>query len=377
MSNNCNSVSINVNQKTAAFLDPNANSNDHYALADELYLKIFSHLSPVDLQKVIHTNSEGRRLGYDLSLWWDTAEKVSLFMEPEKKNQLIQEVADFADDLSYYRFTKKAMESLFPQVLVDSSSLVSHVGVDPVERLVQRARNLLIIFSYIKNEFQIQNLPDELRDMDAETLSIQDLAKNENLVRLWMQENKQELSKVFLMAMTGKHMRGDLPKEIGLLTGLIRINFNLNEIVNLPPEIGLLANMRELTISRNKIKKIPPELFSLPRLHSLSLYKNLIENLPPEIGQLKEIEDINLSSNRLKNFPPEIGQLRTIKRLDLSDNLFVEVLPVIEKLTGLIFLRYNGNEIKEAPLKIGHLSKMIGINSYADPKIYSHYKFER
>lgn len=54
-----------------------------------------------------------------------------------------------------------------------------------------------------------------------------------------------------------------LPKEIGQLVNLERLNLRDNKLTNLPEEIGELENLKILDITRNKISTFPKEFWKL------------------------------------------------------------------------------------------------------------------
>jgi hypothetical protein len=112
----------------------------------------------------------------------------------------------------------------------------------------------------------------------------------------------------------------DLPKEIGLLSNLQKLDLSHNKIVNLPKEIGLLSNLQILDLNHNKIVNLPKEIGDLSDLKELNLGSNNIVNLPKEIGNLFNLQRLLLPHNNIKNLPKEIINLRNIEHADLSYN---------------------------------------------------------
>ena len=144
-------------------------------------------------------------------------------------------------------------------------------------------------------------------------------------------------------------LTGELPTELGLLTGLEELNVSLNSQLTglIPAELGDLANLRTLHLHYNRLTgPIPPELGGLTKLTDLQLHGNALNGpIPPELGNLSELvnlylgvnyltgpipvelsrlaqlEDLWLSLNRLSGpIPPELGMLQALRNLELDEN---------------------------------------------------------
>lgn len=59
-----------------------------------------------------------------------------------------------------------------------------------------------------------------------------------------------------------------------------------NSIGLIPKEIGAVQNLLKLDLSRNGIEILPGEMFNLVRLTELRLGNNRVRELPGEIGNL-------------------------------------------------------------------------------------------
>lgn len=65
-----------------------------------------------------------------------------------------------------------------------------------------------------------------------------------------------------------------LPKELGLLKGLTRLDVSGNQITSIPPQLGMLTNLKEFLLFDNDIQVIPNELGTLYQLELLGLEGN-------------------------------------------------------------------------------------------------------
>ena len=145
-----------------------------------------------------------------------------------------------------------------------------------------------------------------------------------------------------------------IPKEIGNLSKLIRLNISDLELKEIPKEIGLLKDLKELNLSSNDLFEIPKEIGLLKDLKELNLSSNDLFEIPKEIGNLTKLEILNLSYNRLHLIPKEIGLLINLKEIGLSNNN-LSILPLemanlvnLKKFNGEPYIKFNKNvEIKE------------------------------
>ena len=146
-----------------------------------------------------------------------------------------------------------------------------------------------------------------------------------------------------------------IPAEIGLLSNLVTIDLQNNEITSIPPEIGKLQNLDGLFLSKNLLTTVPVELGNLLNLETLVLSDNAITSLPVELGNLLNLETLLLSHNNLTSFPPEICNMRNLKVLWLSENSITHIPPGIGNLHNLNQLYIARNKITHIPPDIGNL----------------------
>ena len=181
---------------------------------------------------------------------------------------------------------------------------------------------------------------------------------------------------------------GAIPREIGDLTALERLEVHKNDLVgSIPREISNLAALKRLGLYKNQLSgEIPPELGELAELRFLRLDSNqLTGGIPIELGRLRALERLWLNWNRLTGeiprelcsiesltgfgvfgnkltgqIPPEIGKLTRLDRLGLDGNELTGEIPIgITKLTSLERLWLNDNELTgRIPPEIGNLKAL-------------------
>lgn len=61
-------------------------------------------------------------------------------------------------------------------------------------------------------------------------------------------------------------------------------------MTTLPKEIGKLEKLLRLNLSRNNIKELPAEFFTLPDLRYLNLSYNKLQELHPDISDFHMLE---------------------------------------------------------------------------------------
>jgi hypothetical protein len=109
---------------------------------------------------------------------------------------------------------------------------------------------------------------------------------------------------------------GTLPTAIGLMTSLRVLLLSGNSIGgNIPSEIGLIDG-NTINIDNNEMTgNIPTELFGLAALTAISLEKNFFTgSIPSEIGSVPNLSTISFATNELSgSIPSEIGRLAAIR----------------------------------------------------------------
>ena len=182
--------------------------------------------------------------------------------------------------------------------------------------------------------------------------------------------------RVTRLVLERRGLTGELPTELGLLTGLEELNVSLSSQLTglIPAELGDLVNLRTLHLRYNRLTgPIPPELGGLSKLTDLQLHGNALNGpIPPELGNLSELvnlylgvnyltgpipvelsrlaqlEDLWLSLNRLSGpIPPELGMLQALRNLELDENRLSGGVPwELGSISSLSTLRLSGNSLE-------------------------------
>ena len=123
-----------------------------------------------------------------------------------------------------------------------------------------------------------------------------------------LDRNECRLEGFHTLDLTGNHGSGSIPKELGLLENLQRVQ---------------LGSQRAL------IGHIPTELFLPPKLSTLELHSNdLSGSIPTWIGQSTNLQAIYLHQNQLSGtLPTEIGKLQVLQNLVIRNNLLSGTIP--------------------------------------------------
>jgi EIX receptor 1/2 len=107
-----------------------------------------------------------------------------------------------------------------------------------------------------------------------------------------------------------------------------------------------LGLMKVIDLSSNKLKgEIPREITSLVGLIGLNLSRNLLTGIIPlSIGRLERLESLDLSSNHLSSvIPPSLATLSTLGYLNLSNNNLSGRIPTGTQLQSFNASSYASN----------------------------------
>jgi len=165
-----------------------------------------------------------------------------------------------------------------------------------------------------------------------------------------------------LTGLTSLNMRNDtigsLPVEIGNLTTLTYFMFNYNEISEIPSSIGNLTALQELSIGQNELSVVPDDVFSLTQLSTLNIGYNLLTAVPTGIGNLTALTTLFVSGNQLTALPSEIGNLGNLQYLYVEKNKITGLPTTIGNLSSLRRFIADHNELASLPAEIGDLSSI-------------------
>ena len=163
-------------------------------------------------------------------------------------------------------------------------------------------------------------------------------------------------------------LHGEIPREINLLTSLVSIRLNLNDIHGHLPGFENLTQLETISIVDSDLEgPLPTELGSLTKLRSLFLDENyLTGELPSEIfADWTLMRDIGLGGNQLNGTIPEaITGATSLEYLYLDDNSFSGTLPeFLCLLSNLKEISVSSNSFeKTIPSCLGNLSDLVSLN---------------
>ena len=164
--------------------------------------------------------------------------------------------------------------------------------------------------------------------------------------------------------LSSNDLAGEIPDDLGSLTGLRRLNLGSNDLTGeIPEELGELANLDRLVLSRNQLTgPIPAELSALTNLKWVLLGGNELDGtIPAGIGNLTDLQFLYLDRNGLTGeIPTELGGLVNLERLWLHNNLLTGPIPEeFGNLAKLEQLRLDDNQLTGSiPTELGNLSNL-------------------
>ncbi|XP_050156387.1 probable LRR receptor-like serine/threonine-protein kinase At3g47570 isoform X1 [Malus sylvestris] len=248
-------------------------------------------------------------------------------------------------------------------------------------------KNLERLFLYSNNLTIDASTPQA-----ASTLSC--LFNLRNLTRLYLGDNplnttisasRRNLStSLRCVNLFGSNIRGNIPVEIGNLSGLIGLYLGNNRLSGaIPTSIQRLQNLQVLYLDDNELQgHIPYELCQLNNLADLVLAGNRLSgSIPSCLGTLAvALRSLWLGSNLLTSkIPSSLWELKYILELDLSSNSLVGPLSEdIGKLKDVVDMDLSNNHFSgNIPGSIGGLQKMINLslaNNYLEGPIPGSFK---
>lgn len=227
---------------------------------------------------------------------------------------------------------------------------------------------------------------------------------NEDLGQ-WHGVTTDAAGRVIALDLSSIGLSGELPEEIGYLTGLTELDLSDNSLTGaLPAEIGSLVNLEELYLNGNQFSgSLPATLSALTALTDLHLHGNQFgAELPAALAALTELDSLTIWNNRftwVDSYAPglladmvglvalyestggenwrersgwlydlsvaawsgvSIGGDGSVTGLDLSENeLTGELPPQFGGLASLKELNLSGNQLEgEIPETIGSLTAL-------------------
>lgn len=158
-------------------------------------------------------------------------------------------------------------------------------------------------------------------------------------------------------------LNGEIPEEIGSLTGLEKLVLSSNNITGtLPDSFSNLENLLYLHLANNRMTgAFPEQLRNLKKLVTISLtgdlqqaidgsgeqipgYDYFTGPIPEWISELSSLSILSLGNNNFSgDLPESLKELSQLRELRLAGNSFTGTLPDISKMENLYFLSVGHN----------------------------------
>jgi len=145
---------------------------------------------------------------------------------------------------------------------------------------------------------------------------------------------------VTFLQLVDNGLKGEIPREIGLLTSLLHLNLDKNTLYGGIPDLAKLTSLQLLRVSSNQLSgPLPKDLAKVTTLASLDLESNTFTGMiPSEWRLLSNLFFLGLRLN------------------DIDGSLPADIF---ERLSNLRYLDLEGNKIHGTiPTQIGQLFKM-------------------
>lgn len=147
------------------------------------------------------------------------------------------------------------------------------------------------------------------------------------------------------------NLLSSLPREIGNLRMMTKLDLSGNALKSLPDEIGNLTELNWLNLSQNRLESIPASMAKLTKLKELGLAHNKLKRLP-DLSPLTELTLLPVYNNELQELGDWIGNLIELSKLDLSCNELKSIPASILLPPKLTFINLRKNRLKHFPDKI-------------------------
>ena len=137
--------------------------------------------------------------------------------------------------------------------------------------------------------------------------------------------------RVVELSLDKRELKGTIPKEVGYLTSLRKLNLSRNCLTGpIPAELGHLFNLKVLALNSQGSSYVDECEYSPdPNPQGWLEREGLQNELPPEIGNLGSLTMLNLFENPglTGELPPEFGNLANLEHLKLENTDFSGCVP--------------------------------------------------
>lgn len=158
------------------------------------------------------------------------------------------------------------------------------------------------------------------------------------------------LDKVTRLSLWANQLSGSIPAELGDMESLEWVALGINELTGeIPPELGNLTTLTHVDFTLNQLSgPIPAELGNLPNVVWIGLWSNQLSGpIPAELGNLTGLTQLDLDHNRLSGpIPAELGNLVDLDELWLRHNQLSGTIPAeLGNLSSLTVLGLEQNQL--------------------------------
>jgi Leucine-rich repeat (LRR) protein len=151
----------------------------------------------------------------------------------------------------------------------------------------------------------------------------------------------------------------NLPKNLGILEGLVDLDLSETAIKELPSSIGHLTSLAYLKIRKCKdLLCLPSTICNLKSLEDLVLSGcSKLDDLPENLGILEDLMDLDLSETAIRELPSSIGHLTSLTYLKIEECKDLLCLPsTICNLKSLEYLDLSRcSKLENLPENIGNV----------------------
>ena len=183
-------------------------------------------------------------------------------------------------------------------------------------------------------------------------------------IREWHGVTSDASGRVDGLLLEWNELTGEMPKELGGLSNLKRLELGNNNLTGaIPMELGNLSNLETLLLHSNRLDgEIPTELVHLSNLEALVLSSNqLTGEIPDALSSLTNLRALTLDFNELSGeIPNGLGNLTKLELLALSVNRLTGEIPSeLGNLSNLATLLLGYNWLTgEIPKELGNLANL-------------------
>ena len=172
--------------------------------------------------------------------------------------------------------------------------------------------------------------------------------------------------RVYHLSLGGNRLTGDLPNQLGDLTGLSYLTLAGNPITGiLPSTIGELHKLESLEIFSTNISSLPTTIGGLTSLKILDIGWTQIPEIPSEISNLSNLEELYARYAQLDTIEPGIYNCTSLKNLRLGGyyTISAEISEDIGNLINLGNLDLSQNKIEgNIPEQMTNLNQLYWVD---------------